>query len=68
MARCLVSGERRGVRGKVLYKEREKQMRKAESGVERIWVQERNSKGQITDRRAVREISKIAEIVVVRSR
>ena len=43
-------------------------MRKAESGVERIWVQERNSKGQITDRRAVREISKIAEIVVVRSR
>ena len=43
-------------------------MRKAESGVERIWVQERSSKGQITDERAVREKSNIAGIVVVRSR
>ena len=65
LARGLVSGERQGVRGKVLYKEREKQMRKAESGVRRMWVQERSSKGQITDVRAVRENSKIAGIVVV---
>ena len=40
-------------------------MREAESDVERIWVQERSSKGQITDGRAVRESSKIAGIVVV---
>ena len=32
---------------------RENQMREAESGVERIWVQER-SKGQITDSGAAR--------------
>ena len=32
IARGRVSGERQGVRGKVLYKEREKQMREAESG------------------------------------
>ena len=63
----LVSGERQGVRGKVLYKEREreKKTRETESGVERIWVQERSSKGQITDGRAVRETSKIAGIDVV---
>ena len=36
-------------KGKVMWKEREKQMRKAESGVVRIWVQERSSEGQITD-------------------
>ena len=65
VARGRVSGERQGVRGKVLCKEREKQMRKAESGVGRIWVQERSSEGQITDVRAVRESSKIAGIVVV---
>ena len=68
IAQGLVSGERQGVRGKVLYKEREKQMREAESGVERMWVQERSSKGLITDGRAVRESSKIAGIVVVESR
>ena len=43
-------------------------MRKAESGVRRMWVQERSSEGQITDVRAVRESSKIAGIVVVRGR
>ena len=43
-------------------------MRKAESGVERIWVQDRSSEGQITDERAVRESSNIVRIVVVRSR
>ena len=48
----LVSGDRQGERGKVLYKEKENQMRKAESGVERIWVQERE--GQIIVGRAVR--------------
>ena len=68
IARGRVSGERQGVRGKVLYKERERHMREAESGVGRMWVQERSSKGQITDRRAVRESSKIAGIVVVRGR
>ena len=56
------------VRGKVLFKERERQMREAESGVGRIWVQERSSKGQITDARAVRESRKIAGNVVVRRR
>ena len=61
----LVSGERQGVRGKVLYKEREKQMREEESGVERIWIQARSSNGQKTDGRALRESSKIAGIVVV---
>ena len=65
IARGLVSGERQGVRGMVLCKEREKQMRKAESGVVRIWVQERSSESQITVGRAVRESSKIARIVVV---
>ena len=68
IARGRVSGERQGVRGKVLYKEREKQMRKAELGVGRIWVQERSSKGQITNGRPVRESSKIAGIVVIRGR
>ena len=45
IARGRVSGERQSVRGKVLYKERERQMRKAESGVWRMWVQERSSVG-----------------------
>ena len=48
IARGRVSGERQGVRGKVLYKERARQM-EAESGVGRMWVQERSSRGQITD-------------------
>ena len=54
IGRGRVSGERQGVCGKVLYKEREEHMREAELGVGRMWVQERSSKGQITDRRAVR--------------
>ena len=48
-----------------IRRERERQMREAESGVGRMWVQERSSKGKITDRRAVRESSKVAGIVVV---
>ena len=51
-----------------IRRERERQMGEAESGVGRMWVQERSSKGQITVGRAVRESSKIAGIVVVRSR